>query len=262
MSTNPAPIGNKPPPNPVKVKLAAGQPVIGAIISVNSPEIAAHIAGLGYDFLWIEMEHSPIDHQGLRNMVLATRGLPAIPFARPPVNELWTAKLILDMGALGVIFPFTRTGELARQAVAACRYPPLGGRGSGASLARLRWPHGAGYYDFADENVVVVTVVEDTCGVDNIEEIAATPGLDVIFIGTSDLSFSLGLRGEQNHPKLDAAIAKVLAAAKKHGKFVGRPALTAAQIAEFSRQGFQFFMTCTELELIAAGAAELLRLLV
>ena len=242
----------------MKVKLAAGQPVLGAIITLNSAEIAAHIAGLGFDFLWIEMEHCPINHEGLRNMVLATRGLRAVPIARPPVNELWTAKLILDMGALGVIFPFTRTGELARQAVAACRYPPHGLRGSGASLAQLRWVPGQPYYDFADENVLVVAVVEDTQGVDNIEEIAATPGLDVIFIGTSDLSFSLGLRGEQKHPKLEKAIAKVVASGKKHGKFLGRPGLTPEQITQFKKQGFQFFMTRTDLELIAAGAANLL----
>src|SRR5579863_10208560 len=126
--------------NPVKQKLARGEPVIGLVISVNNVEVAAHGAGLGFDFLWIEMEHSPITLDTLRNMVLATRGLPAVPFARPPVNELWTAKRVLDAGVLGVIFPFTRTPELARQAVAACRYPPLGLRGSGASLAQLRWP--------------------------------------------------------------------------------------------------------------------------
>jgi len=139
--------------NPVKEKLKTGQPAIGVVISVNNVEVAAQAANLGFDFLWIEMEHSPISMEGLRNIVLATRGLPAIPIARPPVNELWTAKRVLDAGALGVIFPFTRTAELARQAVAACRYPPLGLRGSGADLAQFRWPAPEGYYDFADANV-------------------------------------------------------------------------------------------------------------
>jgi 2-keto-3-deoxy-L-rhamnonate aldolase RhmA len=126
--------------NPVKLKLARGEPVIGLVISVNNVEVAAHGAGLGFDFLWIEMEHAPISLETLRNMVLATRGMPAVPFARPPVNELWTAKRVLDAGVLGVIFPFTRTPELARQAAAACRYPPAGLRGSGADLAQARWP--------------------------------------------------------------------------------------------------------------------------
>src|SRR5271166_3184936 len=197
--------------NPVKQKLARGEPVIGLVVSVNNVEVAAHGAGLGFDFLWIEMEHAPITLDTLRNMVLATHGLPAVPFARPPVNELWSAKRVLDAGVLGVIFPFTRTPELARQAVAACRYPPLGLRGSGADLAQARWPAPEGYYDFADANVLVVAVVEDTMAVSRIDEIAATPGVDVLFIGTSDLSFSLGLRGRQAHPKLEEAVAKIVA---------------------------------------------------
>jgi 2-keto-3-deoxy-L-rhamnonate aldolase RhmA len=244
--------------NPVKQKLARGEPVIGLVISVNNVEVAAHGAGLGFDFLWIEMEHAPISLETLRNMVLATRGMPAVPFARPPVNELWTAKRVLDAGVLGVIFPFTRTPELARQAVAACRYPPLGLRGSGADLAQARWPAPEGYYDFADRNVLVVAVVEDTSAVSHIDEIAATPGIDVLFIGTSDLSFSLGLRGAQDHPKLDQAVGKIAAAAKRHRKILGRPARSLQEIQKFQDEGFLFFMTGTDLDFMATGAAQLL----
>ena len=231
---------------------------MGAVLSTNSVEIAVHTASLGFDFLWFEMEHSPITLEGVRNIILATRGLKAIPIARPPVNEVWQAKRVLDAGALGVIFPFTSTPELAKQAVRACRYPPVGLRGSGASLAQLSWPAPEGYYDFADREVLVVTMIEDEPGVENIDAIAATPGLDVLFVGPSDLSFSLGLRGEQGHPKLAKAIARVVSAAKRHGKFLGRPALTPRHIAQFTRQGFQFFMTRTDLELVAAGARDLL----
>jgi len=244
--------------NPVKAKLQRGEAVIGIVISVNNVETAAQAANLGFDFLWIEMEHAPISLEGLRNIVLATRGLPAVPFARPPVNELWTAKRILDAGALGVIFPFTRTAELARQAVAACRYPPRGLRGSGADLAQFRWPAPGGYYDFADQNALVVAVVEDVAGLEDIDAIAATPGLDVIFIGTSDLSFSLGLRGAQNEPKLEEAVARIAASAKRHGKFLGRPARSPKEIKTFSKQGFQFFMTGTEIDLMTMGASQLL----
>src|ERR1700736_2143008 len=115
--------------NPVKQKLQAGQPVLAVTITTNSLDIAAHAARIGFDFLWIEMEHSPITLETLRNMVLANRGFPAPPFARVPVNDFWTAKRVLGAGVQGVIFPFPGTRELARQAVAACRYPPLGRRG-------------------------------------------------------------------------------------------------------------------------------------
>ena len=258
MSSESSNLNPAPWKNPVKEKLERGQSVVGMVISLNNAEVAAHAAGLGFDFLWIEMEHAPIALDTLRNMVLATRGLPAVPFARPPVNELWTAKRLLDAGVLGVIFPFTRTPELARQAVAACRYPPAGLRGSGADLAQARWPAPGGYYDFADKNVLVVAVVEDTSAVGHIDEIAATPGLDVLFIGTSDLSFSLGLRGEQNHPLLEETVAKIVAAGRKHGKFMGRPGRSAEEISAFQKQGFQFFMSGTELDYMAMGAAQLL----
>src|ERR1039457_2720887 len=95
--------------NPVKKKLQAGQPVLAVTMTVNSIDVAAHAARMGFDFLWIEMEHSPITLETLRNMVLATRGLPAVPFARVPVNEIWTAKRVLDAGVFGVMFPFTST---------------------------------------------------------------------------------------------------------------------------------------------------------
>ena len=245
--------------NPVKEKLLKGETVVGPVISVNSVEVATQAAALGFDFIWLEMEHTPLSLEIVRNIVLATRGLPAVPIARPPVNELWMAKRLLDSGVLGVIFPFTSTPDLARQAVASCRYPPHGLRGSGADLATFRWPAPGGYYDFADENVLVVTVVENSEGLSHIDEIAAVPGIDVIFIGTSDLSFSLGLRGQQDHPKLEAAIAKIVAAGKKHGKFLGRPGLTPEHITRSQRQGFRFFMAGTDTDFMAAGAAQFLK---
>jgi 2-keto-3-deoxy-L-rhamnonate aldolase RhmA len=244
--------------NPVKQKLQSGQPVLAVTITTNSLDIAAHAARMGFDFLWIEMEHSPITLETLRNMVLATRGLPALPFARVPVNETWTAKRVLDAGVHGVIFPFTSTPELARQAVAACRYPPLGCRGSGAGLATFCWPTPDDYHNSADENIMVIAIIEQARAVEHIDEIAATPGLDALFSGTSDLSFSLGLRGDQNDPKLKEAIARVVEAGKKHGKVLGRPGGTPEQIAEYMEDGFLLFQATTDIRLMEAGARQLL----
>lgn len=243
--------------NPVKKKLASGQTVLAVTLTVNSVDIAAHAARMGFDFLWIEMEHSPITLETLRNMVLATRGLPAVPFARVPVNEIWTAKRVLDAGVFGVMFPFTSTPELARQAAAACRYPPVGRRGSGAGLAMFGWPEVASYHDCADENVVVIAIIEEARAVEHIDEIASTPGIDVLFIGTSDLSFSLGLRGKQDDPKHREAVAKVVEAGRKHGKFLGRPAANAEKITEYRKQGFQLFQMPTEIGLMSQGAKSL-----
>jgi len=247
--------------NPLKELLHQGQPALGVVITANNLEAAARLATLGFDFLWLEMEHSPLSLETVRHIVLATRGLPAVPLARPPVNELWTAKRLLDSGVLGIIFPFTGSADLARRAVAACRYPPAGLRGSGADLARFRWSEPENYYDFADENVLVVAVVENAEGLAQIDEIAATPGLDVLFIGTSDLSFSLGLRGRQQHRRLEAAVAKIAAAGKRQGKILGRPARSPEEIRRFRAQGFQFFMTGTELDFLEAGVRQFLKLL-
>jgi 2-keto-3-deoxy-L-rhamnonate aldolase RhmA len=244
--------------NPVKQRLREGRSAIGVTITVNNVEIAAQAAALGFDFLWIEMEHSPVDLATLRNIVLATRGLRAVPFARVPVNELWTAKRVLDAGVLGVIFPFTSTPALAQQAAAACRYPPAGRRGSGAGLASFRWPPAEDYYDFADRNVLVTVVIEEVSAVQQIDAIAATPGVDVLFVGPSDLSFSLGFRGQMNHPVVEEAIAKVLSAAQRHGKIPGRLATTPAEINRAMDQGFRFLQTSTELSLMAGGAEALL----
>lgn len=238
--------------NPVKKSLREGKPVIGITVTIPSPDVALQAARLGFDFLWIEMEHSQITLETARNMILATNGTATVPFIRVPVNELWTAKRALDAGALGVIFPFVSTPELARQAVAACKYPPLGLRGSGPGLASLRWPAPGGYIDFADKNAMVVIIIEQKQAIERIDEIVAVPGIDVVFIGPSDLSYSYGFRGRQT-PEVKEAIAKVLAAGKRHNVAVGRLA-GAADIAGYIKEGFQFFQAASDLAMMAAGA--------
>ena len=187
--------------SPVRRRLRESLPVFGCTITTGSLDMAARAATAGFHFLWLELEHSPLTLETVRNIVLATRDLPAVPFARVPETEAWSAKRVLDAGVHGVVFPFVSTPALARQAADACRYPPAGRRGSGASLATACWPDPDGYYDSADRNIVVVVVVEQASALDHLDDIAATPGVDVVFVGTGDLSFSLGLRGQQRHPR-------------------------------------------------------------
>ena len=246
------------PPFPVLARLRAGQPVFGATLTTPSVEAAAHLATLGFHFLWVEMEHSPITLETLRLMTLAARGLPAQVFARVPVNETWTAKRVLDQGVSGVIFPFTTTPELARRAAEACHYPPLGKRGCGAGAATRTWPEPGNYYDSADANVAVMCVVEEIAAVERIDEICAMPGVDIIFIGAWDLSFSMGLRGRQGDPEHVKAIEKIRDAALRHGKFLGRPAGTPEQVREYMEQGFRLFQCPTEIDLMARGARAIL----
>lgn len=244
--------------NPVGRRLREGQPVFGCTITTGSLDMAVRAATAGFHFLWLELEHAPLTLETVRHIVLATRDLPAVPFARLPVTETWTAKRVLDAGVHGVVFPFVSTPALAKQAADACRYPPQGRRGSGASLAISCWPETDGYYDSADRNILTIVVVEEAEAIERVDEIAATPGVDVVFVGTGDLSFSLGLRGQQQHPRVEEAAAQVLAAARRHGKVAGRPAGTADETRHYIDQGFLFFQAPSDLALFEAGARSFL----
>src|SRR5690606_37220993 len=246
--------------SPVKTLLREKQLVVGATISNPSVESAAQLANAGFDFLWIEMEHSAITLETARLMILATRGLKAVPFIRVPINELWTAKRALDVGALGVIFPFTSTVELARQAVAACKYGPEGRRGFGPGLASFRWPApDEGYAQFANRNVTVVILVEDAEGVANVDEIAAIGGIDVIYIGVYDLSYSLGYGGQLDHPVVKEAIQKIVRAAKRNNVAVGRPGGSPEQILQLIEEGFSFFQSPSDLGFMQSAARQYLQ---
>jgi 4-hydroxy-2-oxoheptanedioate aldolase len=243
----------------LKRALLEGRPVVGATVTVPNVDTALTLANAGFDFLWIEMEHGPMTLESLRAILLATRGARAVPITRVPANELWLAKRVLDEGSLGVVFPFTSTRELAERAVASCRYPPVGDRGFGPALALSRYGmSGPEYVRFANENVLVVVIVERKEAVENIEAIASVPGLGVLFVGVNDLSFSLGVGGRTTDPLVEQALAKVLEAGRRHGVPVGYPAGDPAEINRRIAQGFRFFQASSDLGLMAAAARDML----
>ena len=239
--------------------LAEGRPVVGATVTVPNVDTALALANAGFDFLWIEMEHAPISLESLREILLATRGAKAVPVTRVPANEVWLAKRVLDAGSLGVVFPFTSTRELAERAVAACRYPPLGVRGFGPALALSRYGMGAAdYVRFANENVVVVVIIEQKEAVENIEAIASVPGVGVLFVGVNDLSYSLGVAGRTRDPLVEQALAKVLDAGRRHGIPVGYPTGDPTEINRRIAQGFRFFQASSDVGLMAGAARDML----
>jgi 2-keto-3-deoxy-L-rhamnonate aldolase RhmA len=244
--------------SPLRRRLKDAQPVFGCTITTTSLDVAARAASAGFHFLWLELEHSPLTLETVRNIVLATRDLPAVPLARVPVTETWTAKRVLDAGVHGVVFPFVSTPALACLAADACRYPPTGRRGSGASLATACWPEPDGYPDSADRNVLVTVIVEEAAALAHVDAIAATPGVDVVFVGTGDLSYSLGVRGQQEHPSVEEGARQVLAAARRHGKVAGRPAGSPEQTRRYIDDGFLLFQAPSDLALFEAGAQQFL----
>lgn len=236
--------------NPVKKKLKEGGAVIGATLTAANLDTAAIVASAGFDFLWIEGEHSPITLETTHNMILLTQGRQAVPFTRVPVNELWTAKRMMDIGSLGVIFPFTDTPQLAKQAVEACKYPPLGKRGVGPGMASMRWPAPGGYPKWANDNIMVITIIERPVAIEQIEEIASVPGIDVLFIGLNDLSYGYGVPGQLDAPVMKTAVSRVLAAGKKHNIPVGGPAGTPAAIQKLLAGGYRFIQGPSDLVML------------
>src|SRR5438094_953083 len=155
--------------NPVRRRLRESQPVFGCTITTTSLDVAARAASAGFHFLWLELEHSPLTLETVRHIVLATRDLGAVPFARAPVTERWTANRVLDAGVHGLVFPFVSTLELAKRAADACHYPPAGRRGSGAGLASGCWPEPDCYPDSADRNLVVAVIIEETEALNHVD---------------------------------------------------------------------------------------------
>ncbi|MSU69737.1 MAG: 2-dehydro-3-deoxyglucarate aldolase [Opitutaceae bacterium] len=196
--------------------------VIGAFSNLGS-SVTAEIAGLvGFDFLVLDHEHGPGGEETLLHQLQAIGNTPTVPIVRIAANETTRFKRTLDLGAHGVMVPWVSTAAEARAAVTALRYPPRGIRGVARSHRGSTF--GADfdeYYLHAHEWLVTVAQIETPEGVANCEEIAAVEGVDVVFVGPTDLSCNLGLRDQYDDPRFIKALEKVSAAAKKHGKAAG-----------------------------------------
>jgi 4-hydroxy-2-oxoheptanedioate aldolase len=233
--------------NTAKRKLAAGGDVVGGTIHSNDPEIYRAVAVAGFDFLWIEMQHSPLCHSDVARMIWAGRGCPAIPFIRVPDATEGDIQKATDAGALGIVIPMVDTPEKARAAVAFAKYPPAGRRSYGNQQGAALW--GADYRRTFNDNLVVVAMIETPAGVAAAREIAAVEGVDVVFAASADLSSFSGL--EQGDPDYEAMVEKIRDAALGAGKKLGGP------LAWRGRAGFTFFQGPPETALIRAGASAL-----
>src|SRR5687767_14871524 len=149
--------------NTVKQKLAEGKQVVGGTVLLPDPEIYCAVANAGFDFTWIEMQHSPLTYQDVAHMVGACRGAAAIPFVRVPDATEGDIQKAADLGALGIIVPMVDTVEKAQNAVKFAKYPPLGRRSQGSGQYGRLW--GADYRATANDNIMVVALIENPAGV-------------------------------------------------------------------------------------------------
>ena len=144
--------------NTVKKKLAEGKQVIGGTVSSSDPDIYCAMANSGFDFLWIEMQHSPLNYQTVATMIRACKGAPAIPFVRVPDATEGDIQKATDMGALGIIIPMVDTMEKVQNAITFAKYPPIGKRSQGGGQYGALW--GSEYRRTANDNIVIVAMIE------------------------------------------------------------------------------------------------------
>ena len=230
--------------NTVKQKLAEGKQVIGGTVSSSDPDIYCAMANSGFDFLWIEMQHSPLSYHEVARMVWACRGAQAIPFIRVPDATEGDIQKATDLGALGIIIPMVDTLEKAKNGVKFAKYPPIGMRSQGGGQYGALW--GSDYRRIANDNIMVVAMVENPAGVAIADQLAALPGVDVVFVASTDLSSFSGLK--QGDPKYEELAANTRDATLRAGKKVGGP------LAWKERQGYHFFQAPGETAIIRAGA--------
>ncbi len=230
--------------NTVKTKLAAGKQVVGGTVEVPNITTYCAMASSGYDYIWIEMQHSPITYQDAANMIFACKGSPAMPFVRVPDATEGDIQKAVDMGAAGIIIPMVEDLQKVRNAIKFAKYPPVGKRSQGGGNYRAIW--GDDYRQIANENIMIVAMIESPAGVKLAEEMAAIPGVDVIFIASTDLASFSGLK--QGDAGYEALVTKVFDATLKAGKKVAGPVAW-----QSTRKGYTFFQAPTEATLIKAA---------
>ncbi|MFJ1292449.1 HpcH/HpaI aldolase/citrate lyase family protein [Paracoccus yeei] len=206
--------------NPLRRIWAEGGCVLNSFLSLPSGFSAEIMAGLGFDALTVDLQHGLADANGAIAMFQAVQGRPVAPMARVPANDAAAIGRVLDGGAVGVICPLVNTAPEATRFVAACRYPPQGGRSYGPARAVLA--HGADYATAAAEEIVTFAMIETAEAMQNLDAIAATPGLDALYIGPADLT--LGLTGrrhrigfDREEPEMVQAILRIRDAAHAAG---------------------------------------------
>ena len=252
--------------NNVREKLARDEVVASMTVRlVRNIEIARIAKTSGFDTLYIDVEHSPFSLDATSQICMAALEVGITPFVRVPSNGPEFISRVLDGGAMGIIAPHIETAEDARHAVAAVKYPPQGHRSISTGIPQLRcesWPAGRAFAVINAETIVV-PMIETRRGLDNVSDIAAVQGVDVLMIGSNDLCADLGIHGQFDHADLHDAYRRTIDACRSNGKhagiggLAGRPDLTAALVSA----GARFVSAGSDQSFMIAAAGERARAL-
>jgi 2-keto-3-deoxy-L-rhamnonate aldolase RhmA len=246
--------------NAVKQRLAAGQLALGmGLRQARTVDIGRALAASGFDWALIDMEHNTMSIDTAAQIAVACQDAGVTPLVRVPGYEHYLASRLLDAGAMGIVFPHVDSAEHARQLVANCKYPPLGHRSLGGAMAQL----GFRPYPRAESTALVnqatmlVMMLETPRAVESADAIAAVPGVDVLLVGTNDLTLEMGIPGRYDDPRVIQAYETVIAACAKHGKYPGMGGIYDHPTMErYIALGARFVLAGSDLSfLMAAGQA-------
>jgi len=228
--------------NQVKRKLRDGGIALGTFVfEFNTPGISRLAAEAGAEFVIFDMEHTGWSIETIRALIASTGSVDTVPIVRVPATQYHFLARALDMGSRGIMVPMVESVEQARTIVASCKYPPHGRRGAAFTIAHDDYTGGDVVDKMwtADSEVLLIAQIETATGLQNVDQIAAVEGIDLLWIGQFDLSTSLGIPGEFTHPKFLDALRRIVEAADRHGKAAGFMVLNVEEAGTRIEQGFR-----------------------
>jgi 2-keto-3-deoxy-L-rhamnonate aldolase RhmA len=239
-------------------RLMTGDTMIGALMQMPLPEVAEIYQRAGYDWLFLDVEHSPMDVRAVIDILMAVdRDIPVV--VRVPWNDEAWIKRILDTGATGVVLPLINTAKDAAFAVSRCRYPPVGERSVGISRAHGYGQSMAEYLASANDDIAVIIQIEHIEAVRNIEAILDVEGIDGVFVGPFDLSGSMGKPGQIDDEDVRAAISLVVGECEKRGIARCIYAHTPEHARKYIAEGYQVIGLATDYIVMARAVGEALK---
>jgi 2-keto-3-deoxy-L-rhamnonate aldolase RhmA len=249
-----APAGVKPMrPNRLRATLDAGGTVYGTMaFEFFTPGLMATLEAAGADFVLLDTEHSGVGIETIKQQVAASRGLDIVPMARVPGCHYHLIAPMLDAGVMAVMVPMVETAEQARQIASWCRYPPRGVRGSAFGMAHDDYAAGdvAEKMRIANERTLVIALVETARGIENIDAIMAVEGIDIGWLGHFDLTASMGIPGQFEHPEFLRAVDALIAACAHNSKPAGFLAGSVAMAESWRARGFRAIAYNTDIGLL------------
>ena len=231
--------------------------VIGTHITANDSQQTEIIGNVGFDYLWIDLEHTAIDKYCLLQHLIAARSAGMPCFVRIPWNDPVLAKPVLEMGVQGVIFPLVETVEEAEQAVKSCLYPPDGIRGFGPRRAtRYGLDSVQDYIHVSSKKILKLVQIETRSAFENVDKIAAIPGVDIVILGPNDLSGAFGKLAQINDPEIQEIYRTVIRKTHEAGKplLVSTGDFSRASIKMWAEMGADFITVGSEMGYIVQGA--------